>query len=378
MNKKLLSLILLLLCVVLAIVGCSSSVLENIAYSGGDYAFSYAPASSTAAAAPQAYNEKSSMMMADYGSYDEAAESDVAGMAMESNAEAGLLSSAMPGAQKPTNRKIITTFDINAETTDFDNSILSIPAAVEQYGGYIESSSVSGRSINDRKGYNTRDAYFTLRIPSGSIHKFVAELGEKYNIVNTQEFSEDITDSYFDSKARLKSLEEQEKQLTALLEKGEELQYLLEVQREISHVRYQIESVYSQLQRMDQSVDFSTVRIYLQEVMIYQQVDPVPISFGERIRLALNDSVRSFGISLQNDIVDFAYGFMFIISDTIRLIIFVLIVVIVRRFVRKRKKLVKGQPTFNWPWIKKHAPAAVVVEPAAPEAIEKPDTENAE
>ena len=327
MNKKTLSAILLIICLLLVTVGCSS----NNSYSN--------TASSMAAlGAPQTHARE----MMDTGVMNEIAV-DMEFTAEEPSANSGLLSSVVPAQQRPANRKIVTTFDITAETTEFDNSIQYIPAVVAAYGGYIESSSIQGRSINDGKYYNTRSAYFTLRIPSVDIHKFVAELDEQYNIVNTEEYSDDITDSYYDSAARLKSLEDQEKQLTTLLEKGDELQYLLEVQREIANVRYQIESLHSQLQRMDKSVDFSTVRISLQEVMIYQPVDPVPVSFGERVRMAFSDSLRNFSISVQNSLVWFIIDLPFHIAN---LLVLAVIFIIARIVIRKCRGLKKGQPTF--------------------------------
>ena len=354
MNKKLLSALTIALCLALLLAGCSSSSSQN-SYTGG-----YDSVASTAPASAFAYtsNEK----MADSMSYGEIVETE---MAVSDDADTGLLSASIAQSLLPVGRKIITSFNISAETTDFDSSVLFIPASVVEHGGYIEYSSVSGRSINDGKGYNTRLAVFTLRIPSDKIHSFVAKLSEHYNIVRTEESSTDITDSYYDNASRLKALEDQEKQLISLLEKGDELQYLLEVQREIANVRYQIEDIHSRLQRMDQSVNYSTVTIDLLEVMVYQQIDPVPMTFGERVGMAVSDSIRSFVRSSQDSFVWFIHDLPYHISN---IVVFAIIWLVARIIIRKVRGLKKGERTFS------RKPNTEAAQPAVTPAPTKPET----
>ena len=46
------------------------------------------------------------------------------------------------------NRKIIWTVDLSVETLEFDQFLTQLDRAIADFGGYLESSSVSGTSIN--------------------------------------------------------------------------------------------------------------------------------------------------------------------------------------------------------------------------------------
>ena len=48
------------------------------------------------------------------------------------------LTSSSPESDIIAERKIIKTYDINAETKEFDTTVASLEALVAQYGGYVE------------------------------------------------------------------------------------------------------------------------------------------------------------------------------------------------------------------------------------------------
>jgi len=248
----------------------------------------------------------------------------------------------------PADRMIATTFSIDAETMDFENSENFIISAVHEVGGYIENRSVRGRSIRDF-AHNERFASFTVRIPSGVIHEFVAVVGENTNIVSTSEHSEDITDMYFDSQARLASLINQESLLNALLEnEGADLQYILEVHRELASVRHQIESLYSNIQRMEQRVNFSTAHINLHEVMQYTPVEELPTTFGQRMSQATSNSWNNFVRQTQNAVINMIGQLPFFIANLLWIALLVVVFLIVRRVIRKKKGKKRGESTFEW------------------------------
>jgi len=260
-----------------------------------------------------------------------------------------IVESALPLPETaPARRMIVTTFNIDAETMDFDASVNFITSATHDFGGYIEMSSIDGRSIRF-DDHSARFASFTVRIPSNSVHDFVSLVGGNTNVVSTMEQAEDITESYFDNQARLASLVNQESLLTSLLERDHaELEYILEVHRELASIRHQIERINSALQRMDQSVNFSTAHIRLQEVMQYRQVDVLPTSFGERVSQTISNSWNRFVLQSQNSVINTIWRLPFFMLNLLQFAFWVAVFLIVRKVIRKKKGRARGEPTFEW------------------------------
>ena len=245
-------------------------------------------------------------------------------------------------------RMIVTTFNLTAETMEFEVIRDFIRATTREFGGYIESSSEEGRSIHF-DDMRARSAFFTLRIPSGRVHEFVALMGKHTNIVSTHEQATDITDSFFDNQARLASLVNQEGLLVALLDREDaELWHIMDVHRELANVRHQIEFINTTIQRQEQSVNFSTVHIGLHEVMQYRPVDILPTSFGERTRQAMSNSWNNFVRQMQNTVIDIIWLFPRLIHNLLVLAFWVLVFLLVRWVIRKKKGRVRGQDTFAW------------------------------
>ena len=74
-----------------------------------------------------------------------------------------------------------------------------------------------------------------------------------------------------------------------MLEGANELQYMLQIEETLADVRYQIESLYSTIQRYDSQVSMSTLNISLREVIEYKPVEQTPVTFAERVSKAFSD-----------------------------------------------------------------------------------------
>lgn len=235
-------------------------------------------------------------------------------------------------------RKIIKTMRISAETKAFDCATASIEALCTQLGGYIESSSRSGGSIRYSSAVVARSASYTLRIPAEKLDAFRAGMDGEINVVSENTGISDITDRYFDVDTRLATLRTEEERLLAMLEKATELEYLITLESRLSEVRYQIESYTGTLRRYDSQVAYSTVHLNLDEVLEYTQVIEAPQTFGERMSIALQESWADF----VDNCKDFAVGFVYALPTLIVLaVIFtaagVIIVAVVKKHRRQRK-----------------------------------------
>ena len=361
MNRRFLVLCSVLLATVLAFTACAAGHADNssvlFAMAGGSAAPGAQPA--TAAAPPPPTMVRSvAAPVADSVAIevdDAAWDSEFFPESEQDTIYGGDLITLTPGMPTITpvitpvsvaRRMIVTTFFLDAETMEFDESVNFIRSYVYELGGYVENSSVSGRRHFDDR--SARFARFTVRVPSHSIEYFVAVLGERINVVHTDITSDDITERFFDNEARLASLVNQERLLNELLNRGGDLEFILEVHRELANVRHQIELLSSAIQRMERAVSYSTAHISLQEVMQYTPTAPLPLSFGQRINQAASNSWARFVRQMQNSVENFIWDLPYIIMNLLAFAFWIAVFLLVRRFIRKRKGRVRGENTFDW------------------------------
>jgi hypothetical protein len=292
---------------------------------------SYEKLAASSMASATSFNTQTGGFAADYAAndYEEAIEEP----AMDETADAASSVNVQPVSQ---NRMIITTVNLHMQTTQFDKGVAEIAAIVESFDGFLQDSYVEGMNMFEENG--TRSASFTARIPSARLDDFVNSVGSSFHITNKQQSGEDITESYHDNEARLNSLRIQEERLLAMLESAEELQYLIEVQRELSDVQYQIDSYTSSKLRMENQVALSTVYLDLREVVEYDPVEPAPITFGERLRQTAEDSFAAFVDFVQEFILGILWMAPFLLFLALLAAIIVMIVMLTTR---KKRKLAR-------------------------------------
>ncbi|MCL1819685.1 MAG: DUF4349 domain-containing protein [Oscillospiraceae bacterium] len=233
-------------------------------------------------------------------------------------------------------RKLIRTANLSVETQEFEDSIANLEALCAVFQGYIESSSIDGRSITVR-GKSYRMAQYTFRIPSKFYNEFLNSIGSIGNVINKAQESRDVTDSYYDIESRLKILEMRRDRLYGLLEKETNSKSIIEFENSLSDTLYEIERMTGTLRSYDSLVDYSTVHIYMSEVEEYTEVTPyapAPRTVGERVS-------SSFGDSLENLGEFFVNIFVFIVGNILYIIIWLAVLAGVfygtMKFLRKRK-----------------------------------------
>ena len=279
------------------------------------------------------------------------AASSSAAYSMETQASAGLAyedyaaqtEEGQTTSPFPDERKIIRHASMDLETREFDSAVQQIEALVAEAGGYIESSSQEGYSLEYQGDYRERYASIQARIPSEKLDGVMASVGGLCNVLNQSESMDDITDSYYDAQARLDSLEIQEERLLELLSQATSLEDMITLESALSEVRYQIESLTASLRRMDSQVAYSYLNLSLQEVVEYQTIQEKPQSFGEQLSAA-------FGRGIE-DMVDGLQDFALFLAEAgpslvVLAAVIAAVVLVVRACVRasRKRREAKGLP----------------------------------
>ena len=219
--------------------------------------------------------------------------------------------------------KLIYTADLRMETTEFDRATAAIEALTAECGGYFESSSVSSWG----RGY--RDASYTVRVPAERYRDFLDRAGELCHVLNRQEYTDNVTEAYYDVDGRLKTQQTKLERLQELLARAESMEDIITIESAISDTEAQIESLSGQLRRYDALVDYSTVNVHVNEVYKLSNVEEAPTTFWSRLSGAFADGWRSFTDGMEDLAVGLAYSWMW-------LVLLVAIVIAAAALVRKR------------------------------------------
>ena len=153
---------------------------------------------------------------------------------------------------------------------------------VNSFGGYIESSNVYEGGINEGNYKNYRNANYTIRIPEEKFQNFLDQSSNIGVITNERTFAEDISSEYYDRETRLKVLQAQEERYLSILSEATEITEIIELEKALTEVRYEIESITGYLKQMDDLVDMSTVNITISEVAETSKSEKVPVTIAEK------------------------------------------------------------------------------------------------
>ena len=198
------------------------------------------------------------------------------------------------------NRKLIRTYNLDVETLEFDEFVSALTSEVSAIGGYIESSSVNGNSYNYS---SSRYANFTCRIPAEKVPAFLNTIDGLGNVTYSYENTTDVTLTYVDTEARIKSLQTEYDRLLELLAEADSIDTIILLEQRITDVRYQIESYTSKLRTYDNLVDYSTVTLGVNEVKRVSAGEKETV--WERISSDFGDNVYDIWIGAQDFFVWF-------------------------------------------------------------------------
>lgn len=275
-----LSLAALLLCAAIlsgALAACSSN------YASSSAAVAGSRAAMDRAAAPEAGQMDAAVQKAGLGQATGTAE----------NTSSSAAAPSAPNAAANAQQKVIERLNYQIETLKFDDSVSRIQSLSNELGGYVQESSVTGSGILEQK--SLRQASYVLRIPQEKLGQMKSRAGEIGSILNFSSSSEDVSDQYYDTEARLKSLRTQQTRLLELLKKSGSLADVVALEKALADVNYQIESLTGTLKHYDSLVNYSTVTVQLSEVAKPTEIERTPVTLGERISQQFRQSVRGLG-----------------------------------------------------------------------------------
>jgi len=185
-------------------------------------------------------------------------------------------------------RMIIRTVSMTIAVTDVQETFRQAERIAVEQGGLLAASQV--RQDGDRM-----TATMTIRVPSDSATyqetltrlRAVAE-----RVVEEQGQAQDITEEYVDLESRLRNLSASEQSLLALLQRAAKIEDIINIQRELTNVRGQIEQIQGRKQALERRADMATITLTIREIGTFSRPGWNPGDTVASAVRALGESVR--------------------------------------------------------------------------------------
>jgi len=185
----------------------------------------------------------------------------------------------------PVVRKIIRSGEVTLQVKHYEPFFQALQKRVDITGGFIASIQ------SQRNGESVSNASLTLRVPPAQLQTMVSWLREQGMISNEHIQAEDISEQYYDLKARLQNAQRFEARLLEMLKtQTGNLQDLILVEGKLNEVREQIEQMEGKVRYFDALTDLATLTVQVQVESVY--IPPAPPTFLNRVARAWRNSLE--------------------------------------------------------------------------------------
>lgn len=227
-------------------------------------------------------------------------------------------SPSSPDEEKAIPQKIIKYASLRFETNDIEETFQKIQTAVKESHATIQS---------DSEGKNDNSLYrnITVRVPSQNFDVFLQSISKGVSYFDQKDIStEDVTEQYIDLDSRLKTKQKLEERYIEILKRATKISEILEIEKQISAIREEIESKQGQLKYLESRVAESRISIEFYKPIAEKQ--SIKISYGSKILTAI-----------QSGFFELSGLFIWIISVWPFLILFGVIAFYIRRRLKRKK-----------------------------------------
>ena len=148
-------------------------------------------------------------------------------------------------------------------------------------------------------------------------------------MTSQSEKSENVSQQYYDTEARLKAQRTKQERLLSLLEKADSMETIVALEDALSEVEYEIESLTTSLNEYDSLISYSTIELTLDEVKTITTTPGERDSLGARMAAGVQSSFRGLINGSKELLVMLSYNLVLVL---------VVIVIAVAAAVILRKK----------------------------------------
>lgn len=192
-------------------------------------------------------------------------------------------------------RKIEKSAKLTMETLRYEKCTADLESLVSRYGGYLESSSIQGKRTQSSGG--ARTASYAVRVPAERLDAFLDAASAVGNVTEKSISGRDVTQSYVDTGAKLKTLKTEQTRLLDMMNKASDMESLLKIEQRLTEVQNQIEQLTAELKSMDSLVAFASVAVTVQETAVLTK--PAEPTFWGQLGSTLSASFHALGLTFR-------------------------------------------------------------------------------
>ncbi|MBN2309006.1 MAG: DUF4349 domain-containing protein [Candidatus Hydrogenedentes bacterium] len=203
--------------------------------------------------APQPGRERRTLGQADYGGAESSNALGYAEGADKGDVALGTMAAAQP------DRYLIKNAAIAIEVEDARAACQALMTAVEGAGGYVGELSETVNVLGQRT------VTLQIRVPADRFEQTMLDLDALGKVMNRQVRTEDVTEEFVDTEAKLRNLKRTEERVLDHLNRTGDLEDIVLIEKELSRYREEIERFEGRLRFLEHRVSFSTIHVSLKE-----------------------------------------------------------------------------------------------------------------
>ncbi len=216
-------------------------------------------------------------------------------------------------------RKVIQNAGMVLAVSDASQAMDQIVKIGQDNQGYTVSSNFS-------RGDDWVRGEVNIKVPSARLSSVMDEIAALGEIKDKNITTQDVTEEYYDSQARLTVLKKKEERLLILYDQAKTIEEIVAVENELTRVRSDIEVLQGRLKYLENATSYSSISVSL------SQVAPGTVEVPEGVWAK---AMQAF-INSANGVVNFLSGFfIFLIAFIPWAILLALIIWVFRVLKRK-------------------------------------------
>jgi hypothetical protein len=188
------------------------------------------------------------------------APAEAARAAVANNATASSGAVADTTAAQSLDRMVIRTAQLTVEVQDMEQALARARQIASAGGGIVSASNTHIEKVNDQ---DRMVADLTLQVRSDAADTAMSDLRALGKVTTEASGSQDVTEEYVDLGSNLRNLQASETAILKLMDKATQIQDVLQLQRELTNVRGQIERIQGRKTYLERRSDMATITLSL-------------------------------------------------------------------------------------------------------------------
>jgi Domain of unknown function (DUF4349) len=211
-------------------------------------------------AAPQAVPAAAPVVLAPGAPVPAASTDAVRSAAAPANSGAAASTVAETTAAQSLDRMVIRTAQLTVEVANMEQALAQARQIASRGGGIVSASNTHIEKVNDQ---DRMVADLTLQVRSDAADAAMSDLRALGKVTTEASGSQDVTEEYVDLGSNLRNLQASESAILKLMDKATQIQDVLQLQRELTNVRGQIERIQGRKTYLERRSDMATITLSL-------------------------------------------------------------------------------------------------------------------